>query len=128
METMKNSIKVSELLPATSIEETAVGEIVDMAGKDTALVLMGVGAITGTPTSIVVTLQESDSATFATGVTTIKGGDATTVAEDTLYQFQVERTKRYLRPSIVVTGGTDPTALMHIHALLTNWARPFNIA
>lgn len=124
---MKNAVSVKELLEVQVVSGDANSAIVDLAGYDTALVLVGVGNITGTPDSLVVTVQESDASDFGSGVTTIEGGAATTVAADTLYQFQVRRTKRYLRVNYNFTGGTTPTAESYAVALATNWATPFNI-
>lgn len=127
MQTMENSISVKELLEVQVVSGDANSAIVDMAGFDTALVLLGIGDITGTPDSLVVTIQESDASDFGSGVTTMEGGDATTVAADTLYQFQVRRTKRYMRVNYNFTGGSTPTAESFAEAIATNWAKPFNI-
>lgn len=127
METMKNSISVKELLEVQVVSGDDDSAIIDMAGYDTGLVLVGIGDITGTPDSLVITVQESDASDFGSGVTTIEGGDATTVAADTLYQFQVRRTKRYVRVNYNFTGGSTPTVESYAVALATNWAKPFNI-
>lgn len=127
METMRNSISVKELLEVQVLSGDANSEIIDMSGYDTALVLVGVGNITGTPDSLAVTVQESDAADFGSGVTAIEGGDAVTVAADTLYRFEARRTKRYMRVNYDFTGGTTPTVESYAVAVAANWAKPFNI-
>jgi hypothetical protein len=126
-ETMKNAVSVKELLEVQVLVGDGNSSIVDMSGFDTALVLVGIGNIGGTPDSLKVTVQESDVANFGSGITTMEGGDETTVTADNLYQFQVRRTKRYMRVNYNFTAGTSPDAETYAVALATNWAKPFNI-
>ena len=132
MKQLVGEIKSVKFLKPTSITATASGSAIDTQVNDalsfeTAYVTANVGAIGGdvAPTSVKIKIQESDSSTFASGVTTAEGGDEVTVAADTQYVWQVRKTKRYLRETITVTGGTNPTALIGVTGLLTNWATPF---
>ena len=132
MKTLVGEIKLVKLLSNVSVTETTNGSAIDsrVANSllfDTALITANVGAITGTPDSVTITIQESDSSTFASGNTTAEGGDAQTVVANGQYVWQVRRTKRYLRAVVTVTGGSTPTALIAVEGLLTNWATPFPI-
>lgn len=125
--TMKNAISIAQLIPLDALAANTDGAAVDMLqhqGYETALALLDVGAITGTPTSVTVVVEESDAEAFGSGVETLA---SQVVAAETLYQLQVARTKRYIRARVTFAGGTDPTAEVSCQALLTNWALPFNI-
>ncbi|QLG69729.1 MAG: hypothetical protein CH104c_0498 [Candidatus Woesebacteria bacterium] len=70
-------------------------------------------------------IEESDASDFSSGVSVAKGGDEVTVAADNSYQFQVERSKRYLRAVVTITGGISPSAEVFVGGLLWNAQRPF---
>lgn len=127
MKTLENYIKVVNLVPNQLIDDAFESDAVDMqaAGTfDTALITVDVGAITGTPDEVAVSIIESDNSDLSSS-SVIKGGDEVAVAAETGYTFQVERTKRYIGLSLAFTGGTTPDAQVSAIALLTNWARPF---
>lgn len=124
-------IKPVALLINTDVTETVSGSAVDTKQGEqfeTGLVRIIVGKITGTPTSVKVKIEESDSSTFASGNTVIAGGEEVTVAQDTIYQKEIKRTKKYVRATVTVTGGTSPHAAIAVDAILCNWATPFPIA
>ncbi len=134
MQELRGNIKQVDLLPIQIITSTATGtgSAVDMTPSggdrfDAMLVKVAIGNIAGdvAPTSVKVKIQESDSSTFGSGVTTAEGGDEVTVSADTVYTFQVKRAKRYTRVIATVTGGTNPTVEIHVSAILCNWAKPF---
>ncbi len=116
-----------QIIPSTgSLNGSAVdSKVSEMERYDTALALIEIGNITGTPTSVKVKVQESDSATFASAVTTAAGGDEITVAADHSYTMEIERAKRYLRIVVTTVGGTTPTVECFGTFLLWNAARPF---
>lgn len=131
-EQMKEPIKIVPLIPAASLSETTSGDGVDMRpsnylGFEGALVRADIGAITGTPDSVKVKIEESDSSTFASGNTVAEGGAEVTVEEETAYVFEVKRTKRYIRAVVTITGGSAPTAIVSAVAVLNNWAKPYNL-
>lgn len=129
METMKNPIAVVSMLTNDAHSGDQNGDTIDMqqaAGYETALALASVGAITGSPTAVEISFEEDDASNFASA-TAVEGGEATEVAADTQYSFQLKRTKRYMRAVLTFTDGTTPTAEVAIQALLTNWAKPFNV-
>jgi hypothetical protein len=129
METMKNPISIVDAVPIAVYTGDQNGAAIDMhqgGDYEAALFLLGVGNFTGTPTTVTVAIYESDDAAFGTS-SVAAGGAAQTVVADTAYRFQVKRTKRYLRPVVDFTGGTTPTAELHMSAILNNWAVPMNI-
>lgn len=127
---MRNTISVVDVYPVDTQAGDDTGVAIDMQAKggfQAALAMVGVGAITGAPTTVAVSFEESDAADFGSGVTVVEGGEAVNVAADTAYQFQLARSKRYIRMNIEFTGGTTPSAEVHGVAVLNNWAKPFNI-
>jgi hypothetical protein len=116
-----------QIIPTTgSLNGAAVDtKVSEMERYDTALALIEIGDITGTPTSVKVKVQESDSSTFASGVTTAAGGDEITVTADHSYTMEIERTKRYLRVVVTTAGGTTPTVECFGTFILWNAVRPF---
>lgn len=71
--------------------------------------------------------EGTNSSTFASGNTVADGGAEVTVEASTAYSFQIQRTKRYIRAVVTVTGGTTPKVTTSIVAVLNNWARPYNL-
>ncbi len=130
-ELLKENIKKANAIPIQVINATTEGAAIDMKlsemfSFDTALVDINIGNL-GDQTSTKVKIQESDSATFASGVTTAAGGEEITVAADSVYKMEVERTKRYLRAVVTITGGSSPSAEVCIGMILCNWQKPFPI-
>lgn len=104
-----------EMIPAQAIAAAATATYetykVDCQGAmGVAQVLLSCSA-GGADTSCIVTIEESDSSTFATGVTTVTFTDGTTafttVANKASFQekgIQLQTRKRYLRAKTVVAG------------------------
>jgi len=131
MQKLNGYIKPIALLANQDVTETVSGTgVAFLQGEqfDAGLVRIHVGKITGTPTSVKVKIEESDVANFGSGVTVISGGAEITVVEDTIYEKQVQRTKKYIRATVTVTGGSTPHAAIAVDAILCNWALPFPIA
>lgn len=129
MKTLNQNIRTVTLLPIGVVDETTEGEAVDtyLSGRpvfDSALIDIAIGDL-GDQTSTKVKVEESDSSTFASGVTVAMGGEEITVEADAGYKMQIERKKRHLRAVITLTGGEDPTAEAYIGALLWSAQRPF---
>ena len=116
-----------QIIPSTgSLDGAAIDtKVSEMVSYDTALALIEIGDITGTPDSVKVKIQESNVSDFGSGVNTVKGGDEITVAADHSYTKEIERTKRYLRIVVTTTGGTTPTVECFGALLLWNAARPY---
>jgi len=130
MLSLTHNISLKKLLTAQDLAATASGTGVDMkAGApenfDAALVLVNVGAITGTPTSVKVKIEESDA--IGSGYGVMDGGDEVTVVQNTQYSFQVARAKQYVRITVTIAGGTGPHVIIGSDAIATNWAKPFPI-
>jgi hypothetical protein len=130
MKTLPENISIQKLLVASDITATTSGTGVDTYGTepekfDSALVIANIGAITGTPTSVKVKIEESEVSNFGSGVTVAPGGEEVTVVASTQYSFQVARTKRYLRVTCTIAGGTTPHVILSSDAIFTNWATPF---
>jgi len=123
-----NDITLSEAMSGTGnvVSGATLSGGRDGEQYDTALVRIAVGNIANTPDSVAVIIQESDTADFASASTCL-GGESQTVVADTIYTKQVTRTKKFIRASIDFTGGSSPTAEMHIDAILCNWATPFPV-
>lgn len=93
MKTLNQNIHPATLLPIGVVTETTQGSAVDsyLSGRtayDSGLVDIAIGDL-GDQTSTKVKIEESDSSTFASGVTVAKGGEEITVAEDTGYKVQI---------------------------------------
>lgn len=127
---MKNVIKVEDLLPAQIVGGTGEeGAAVDLRASETfdsVLVMAAVGAITGTPSSVKVKIEECDVNTFDSGVTIAAGGEEFTVTADSLHVKEVVRSKRYIRAVVTIADGAAPTANCHVGAVLNNWSVPYN--
>jgi hypothetical protein len=129
METMKNPITIANMLDNDAHSGDQNGDTVDMqqaGGYETALALASVGAFTGSPTTVEIYFEEDDDSGFGSA-TVVEGGEATEVSADSQYNFELKRSKRYIRAVLDFTGGSSPTAEVAIQALLTNWAKPFNV-
>lgn len=131
MKTLNQNIHPATLIPIGVITETTEGSAVDtyLSGRpayDSGLIDIAIGDL-GDQTSTKVKVEESDSSTFASGVTMVKGGEEITVAEDTGYKVQIERKKRYLRAVVTITAGSAPSAEAYVGALLWDAQRPFPI-
>lgn len=132
MQTLNQKIKVSESIPLQTIVESLNGTAIDMRPSDheqydSAIVVVGVGVL-GDQTSTSVKIEESDSSTFASGNTVAKGGDETVVTASTTNEFQIERTKRYIRAVITIADGDTPSAPVYTVAILSGMERPHPVA
>lgn len=130
-----NGIASTETFTATDnvfSAATLTGGRDDIAQAQSALVLMNVGNITGSPTSVKVKIQEANDVGFVTSPTTARGGDEVTLTQilgaNTAFRFEVEPSKRYLRAVITFTGGTSPTAVIAANAILSSLAVPFPVS
>ncbi len=126
MQTLSNNISTKNALSSTSLTASGVGGTIDCFGNgsetfDSALVVANVGAIVGAPVVAVSVEESEDGVTF----TNASGGGLTTVSGNASYVFQVNRSKRYIRLSVTITGGTTPTVAIGATAILTNWATPY---
>lgn len=133
MKSLGQNIQIKQVLPVQTLNDSANGAAIDtmLQGQgfnfDTALVNVEIGNL-GTQATTKVKIEESDSATFATGNTVAKGGAEITVAADTSYKMEVERAKRYLRAVVTMTTpGATPSAEIFIGAILWNAQTPFPV-
>jgi len=115
-----------QIIPSTgSLDGAAVDTyLADGSAFDTALALIEIGNITGTPTSVKVKIEEDDDAAFG-GASVADGGAEITVAQDHSYTMEIKRTKRYLRIVVTTDGGTTPTVECFGVFLLWSAAKPF---
>lgn len=132
MTNLSENIKVVNLIPLATIAATGLDGSetpADMQADvsfDTALVAVTVGAFTGTPTTVAISVVEGDLLNMS-DATVIEGGTSTAVLASTLTKFQVHRKKRYIGVTVTITGGTTPTAQVSALGILTNWAVPFPV-
>ncbi len=91
---------------------------------DSALALIEIGNITGTPTSVKVKIEEDDDPAFGAAAVA-DGGAEVTVVQDHSYTMEIKRTKRYLRAVVTTAGGTTPTVECCVVFLLWNAQIPF---
>lgn len=91
----------------------------ESSSYDTALVLIEIGNITGTPDSVKVKIEEDDDSEFG-GAAVIDGGVEITVVQDHSYTKEIKRTKRYLRAVVTTSGGSVPTIECCVVFLLWN--------
>lgn len=130
LDKIKKAISIEiQVIPTTGSLD---GDAVDTKNEeseayDTALAFIEIGEITGSPTTVKVKVEESDSSTFASGNAVAAGGTEITVATDHSYTMEIERTKRYLRIVVTTAGGSAPTVECCGIFLLWNAARPFPI-
>lgn len=75
---------------------------------DTALALIEIGALGGTPGVTKISVEEDDDPAFG-GAAVAAGGAEVTISADHSYTMEIKRTKRYLRVVVETTGGTTPT-------------------
>lgn len=126
---LNGNIKIVDIFPLASqvgdVNSSAVDMIQDI-GYESALAMVSIGAISGTPSSLKITFIESDASNLS-NPTAVEGGAETTVAATTAYSFQLKRTKRYIGMKVDFTGGSTPSAYIHAVAILNNWAKPFPI-
>lgn len=94
------------------------------ASFDTALALIEIGNITGTPTSVKVKVEEDDDSAFGAAAVAA-GGTEITVAADHSYTMEIKRTKKYLRIVVTTAGGTTPTVECFGAFILWNAQIPF---
>ena len=116
MQTLRGNIKLAKILTAQSVNATATSVGLDTRGNgsesfDSALIRVNIGAITGSPTSVKVKVVESDSSDMS-NPSLVNGGDEVTVSQNSMYSFQVNRSKRYLAITYTITGGTTPTVIL----------------
>ncbi|MDD2822808.1 MAG: hypothetical protein PHQ59_01880 [Candidatus Daviesbacteria bacterium] len=132
MKSLGQNIQIKQLLPVQTLADSANGSAVDTQENvgshfDTALVNVEIGNL-GSQATTKVKIEESDSSTFATGNTVAPGGAEITVAQDTSYKMEIERTKRYLRAVVTMTTpGATPSAEIFIGAILWNAQKPFPV-
>jgi hypothetical protein len=130
MNSLLHNISLKKLLTSQDLTATTNGTGVDMkAGSpenfDAMLAIVNVGAITGTPTSVKVKIEESDTIGSSYGVA--DGGTEITVVQNTEYSFQITRTKQYIRITVTIDGGTSPHVIIGAAGIATNWAKPLPI-
>ncbi len=99
MKALNQNFKKTVSIPNQVLTVSTNGSAVDTylenrPAFETALIDIAIGAL-GTQASTGVKIEESDDATFATGVSVAKGGEEVTVAASTYYKREVERTKQY---------------------------------
>jgi len=128
---LRQDIKKVNAFAIQTITVTTNGRAIDTKlgesfSFETALFHAEVGTL-GDQTSTKIKIQESDVSDFSSGVQTAEGGDEVTVAADKSYKFEVKRAKRYLRAVVTITGGTTPSAVVYIGAILWNVSKPFPI-
>lgn len=130
--TLNQDIKMIQFVPVQVLAETTNGaakdmQVNEMFSFETVLADVEIGNL-GSQALTKVKIQESDSATFASGVTTAEGGDEITVSADTSYKMEVQRTKRYLRAVVTLTTpGGGPSVEIFIGGMLWNASRPYPI-
>ena len=100
-------------------------------GKDgpmaeSAIIPVSIGNVTGSPTSVKVKIQESDTVAFSSSATAL-GGEEVTISRNTNFHFHVTPSKRYLRAVITFSGGSSPTAVVAGTAILSDIASPLVI-
>ncbi len=91
---------------------------------DTALAMIEIGLITGTPTKVEISVEEDDDAAFG-GATIAEGGAIVEVTAQHSYLMQIKRKKRYLRVVVDTTAGTTPTVQAFAAFILFNAQKPF---
>ena len=127
---LENNIKLVDLLPIQKITTTTNGAAIDTRLPDesrfsSALVRVAIGDL-GDQTSTKVKIEEDDDPNFGSP-SVAEGGEEITVAADNTYKMEIKRSKRYLRAVVTITGGTSPSAEVHINGILCDWGKPFPI-
>ncbi len=130
MKALNQNFKKAVSIPNQVLTVSTNGSAVDTylenrPAFETALVDIAIGAL-GTQASTGVKIEESDDATFATGVSVAKGGEEVTAAASTNYKREIERTKRYLRAVVTITTpGATPSVGIYAGMILWNAQTPF---
>ncbi len=130
MKALNQNFKKTVSIPNQVLTVSTNGSAVDTylenrPAFETALIDIAIGAL-GTQASTGVKIEESDDATFATGVSVAKGGEEVTVAASTNYKREVERTKQYLRAVVTITTpGATPSVGIYVGIILWNAQTPF---
>jgi hypothetical protein len=113
---LKNSIAPAQSLKATNQADPSVpvnGTGVDLAGYDTAVVLIDAGAITGAGATLTFEVQHSDDNSTFTAVADadLDGAEPVISAsnDDQIHEIGYRGIKRYLRVAITAKAGTTPT-------------------
>lgn len=132
MKTLNQKIKVSEAIPLQTIVESLNGTAIDMRPSndeqyESAIIIAGIGVL-GDQDETTIKIEESDSATFASGNTVAKGGEETVVTASSTNEFQIERTKRYIRAVATVVDGDTPSAPVYAVAILSDMETPHPVA
>lgn len=91
---------------------------------DSALALIEIGKITGSPSSVKVKIEEDNDSNFG-GASDAEGGAEVTVVQDHSYTMEIKRTKRYLRAVVNTTTGSSPTVECCVILILWNAEKPF---
>jgi hypothetical protein len=113
---LKNNIGIARTLAAATRTDPSVpvnGTGVDLAGYDSALVIIEAGAVGGTSSpSFTFQVQESDNNTDFTAVADadLDGTEPVIAAanDDQIHVIGYKGIKRYIRVSITAKVGTDP--------------------
>lgn len=140
MQELRNNIRLKTFIPLTihdgdtgaSLEGSAIDtREVDEDGSplfDFALVSAVIGSVGADVTATTVYIEESDASDFATS-SVAEGGEAQDViAGDTTVNFEVKRTKRYLRAVLTVEeDGVADDVEVAVVGILSNWAKPLPI-
>lgn len=113
---LKSNIGVVRSLAAANRADPSVpvnGAGVDLAGYDSALVVIEAGVITGAGATLTFEVQESDNNTDFTAVadTDLAGAEPVVAAanDDQIHLVGYKGIRRYIRVSITAKAGTTPT-------------------
>lgn len=134
---LRNNIKPVELLDVQEISAAKNGNIIDTHQEtgqgfhfDTILVRAGTGGFGADIDGVKIKVMESDNANMSSS-SVAKGGEEVEVGEDEQQNFQVQRTKRYIRVTATPVEVDSPSgsagedvALVYAIGILTNWAVP----
>jgi uncharacterized protein YaiE (UPF0345 family) len=124
-----NALPIQTLTGTANITTTHPGSVLDtklseMYSFDTALFQIQIGVLANAPT-VKVKVQEANKSDF-TDASNAAGGEEITVAANSSYKMEIERTKRYLRALVTMTSGaTAGTVVIYVGATLCNWEKPF---
>jgi hypothetical protein len=122
----KNIISALGITPQTISGATAIeGTYIDRLKYRSAKVIVGVGTVTGTPTSVAHTFVLQDSTATASGFATpSQGAQLITAIATTALEYELDvdldSCKRYIRiyATPVFVGGTTPAQPVSCHVVL----------
>ena len=106
---INSNLDVNESIRPAVLSADADGQAVDLLGSDSCLIVVSVGAVTGTMTTTTVTLEESDVS--GSGYTDVADADILgtepTLTANTAFQFGYRGAKRYVRATFTVGAATN---------------------